>query len=121
MEEPSTDALLNAGGESTDGVQDLLASLMDSGYPEGIAAEIQHSIRAIASLFIMSSLGVWTIPHFISCSSQFSASSSMSEHLSGIQWLVYLSMWGTCPSSLCHLSCPIVELLEQDDLSNLQQ
>jgi hypothetical protein len=64
---------------------------------------------------------VWTIPHFISCSSQFSASSSMSEHISSIQWLMYLSMWGTCPSSLCQLSCPIVELVEQDDLSNLQQ
>jgi hypothetical protein len=24
-------------------------------------------------------------------------------------------MWATCPSSLCHLSCPIVELLEQDE------
>jgi hypothetical protein len=54
LEEPSTDALLNADGESTDGVQDLLASLMYSGYPGGIAAEIQHSIRTIASLFIMS-------------------------------------------------------------------
>lgn len=43
MGEPSTDALLNAGGGSTEGVQDLLASLMDSGFPEGIAAEIQHS------------------------------------------------------------------------------
>ncbi len=46
-------ALLNADGESTDGVQDLLASLMDSGYSEGIAAEIQYSIRTIASLFIL--------------------------------------------------------------------
>jgi len=45
---------MNADGESTDGVQDLLASLMDLGYPEGIASEIQHSIRIIASLFIMS-------------------------------------------------------------------
>jgi hypothetical protein len=58
LEKPSTHALLNAGGESTDGVQDLLVSLMDSGYPEGIAAEIQHSVRTIASLFIMSPLGV---------------------------------------------------------------
>jgi hypothetical protein len=32
--------------------------LMDSGFPEGIAAEIQHSIRPIASLFIMSWLSV---------------------------------------------------------------
>jgi hypothetical protein len=66
LEEPSTDALLNAGGESTDGVQDLLASLMDSGYPEGIATEIQHSSRTIPSLFIMSGLGVYCSPfHFL--------------------------------------------------------
>jgi hypothetical protein len=65
LEEPSTDALLNADGGSTDGVQDLLASLMDSGYPEGIAAEIQHSIRIIASLFIMSPSGVDYSPFHI--------------------------------------------------------
>jgi hypothetical protein len=62
LEEPSTDALLNV--ESTNGVQDLLA-LMDSGYPEGIAAEIQHSIRTIASLFVMSWLGVDYSPFHI--------------------------------------------------------
>lgn len=66
LEKPPIDALLNAGGESMDGVQDFLALLMDSGYPEGIAAEIQHSIRAIASLFIMSELGVYYSPfHFL--------------------------------------------------------
>jgi len=58
LEEHSTDTPLNTDGESTDGVQDLLAPIVDSDYPEGIAAEIQHSVRTIASLFIMSPLGV---------------------------------------------------------------
>jgi len=58
LEERSTDTLLNADGESTDGVQDLLAPIVNSGYPEGIAAEIQHSVRTIASVFIIAPLGV---------------------------------------------------------------
>jgi hypothetical protein len=58
LEEHSTDTLVNADGESTDGSQDLQAPIVDSGYPEGIAAEIQHSVRTIASLLILSRLGV---------------------------------------------------------------
>jgi hypothetical protein len=119
LEEHSTDALLNADGESTDGVQDLLAPIMDSGHPEGIAAEIQHSVRTIASLFIgcglfpISSLSPLNFLPVLPCWG-ISVASDMPQPM-------YLSIWATCPSCLCHLYCPIVELLEQDELSNLQQ
>ncbi|CAM6035090.1 unnamed protein product [Sphagnum compactum] len=42
LDELSTDAVLNAGGESTDGVQALLAPLIDSGYPEGIDSKAEY-------------------------------------------------------------------------------
>ncbi len=42
LDELSTDAVLNAGGESTDGVQVLLAPLIDSGYPEGIDSKAEY-------------------------------------------------------------------------------
>ncbi len=58
LEERSTDTLVNADGESTDAVQDLLAPVVNSGYPESIAAEMQHSVRTIASLLVLSPLGV---------------------------------------------------------------
>ncbi len=42
LDELSTDAVLNAGGKSTDGVQVLLAPLIDSGYPEGIDSKAEY-------------------------------------------------------------------------------
>ncbi len=62
LEEHSTDTLVNADGESTDGVQDLLAPIVNSVYPEHIAAEIQHSVRTTALLLILSPLGVDSSP-----------------------------------------------------------
>jgi hypothetical protein len=45
---------------------------------------------------------VWTIPHFTSCSSQLSASSSMLEHISGIQYAM-----ADLFKQLAHQACAI--------------
>jgi len=63
-----------------------------------------HHVRIGCVLFPISFLAPLNFVSVVPCQS--------------IQWLMYLSMWATCPSSLYRLSCLIVEQdeLEQDTL-----